>query len=55
VSNDPFLARLAQESRTAQAMADVAREQGDLALADQIERDEAERTIQALLAHGYQI
>jgi hypothetical protein len=55
MSSDPFLAQLEQENRLAQAIADAAREQGDTALADQIERDEAERTIQALLGHGYQI
>jgi hypothetical protein len=52
---DPFLAQLDQDNRTAQAAADAAREQGMTALADQIEHDEAERLIQALQAHGYQI
>jgi hypothetical protein len=52
---DPFLAQLDQDNRDAQAAADAAREQGMDALADRIELDEAERTIQALLAHGYQI
>ena len=52
---DPFLTQLDQANRDAQVVADAAREQGMDALADQIERDEAERTIQALQAHGYQI
>ncbi len=55
MSKDPFLTRLAQENRLAQAIADVAREEGNAALADRIESAEAERTIRALLAHGYRI
>ncbi len=47
--------QLDQDNRTAQAAVDAAREQGMTTLADQIEHDEAERTIQALQAHGYQI
>ena len=55
MSTDPFLAQLERENRLAQAMADAAREEGNTALADRIESEEAERTIQALLAHGYHI
>ncbi len=52
---DPFLAQLDQDNCNAQATADAAREQGMDALADQIEHDETERTIQALQARGYSI
>jgi len=52
---DPFLTQLDHDNRDAQTAADAAREQGMTVLADQIEHDEAERTLHALQAHGYQI
>jgi hypothetical protein len=51
---DPFLTHSPRQPHRASPHR-RAREQGLTALADQIERDEARRTIQALQAHGYRI
>jgi hypothetical protein len=55
IDQDPFMTRLDRENHTAQAQADVVREEGNKALAEQLEQAEAERTIAALEAHRYEL
>ena len=55
IDQDPFLIHLDRENHTAQAQADVAREEGNEALAERLEQEEAERTIAAQEAHGYEL
>ena len=47
--------RLKAENADAQLRADLAREAGDLQLADQMEIEEADRTIAVLEAHGLEM
>ena len=47
--------RLKAENATAQLSADLAREAGHSALADQMEIEEADRTIAVMEAHGIEM